>query len=418
MTGEFLLENVPPITGYEHADIFLDALSIGLCYQDPELPKRLEFGVYDTLSGFTGRGWLIGFDEAAYYWERYGVNNLRSDFACSSLEAYLSQCDTMLDAFRFVERTPEFLWNQACEVPLGPAQAAGFPAIAEATDAPGTREYVGHHLESRGCPVIALLHLPDVGQVDMTLLTGYEGGGDVVLGRSLLQGPRTDNSGPFGYFRLPDWERHVLALIGIGGEAKTEWEKHPCFIATENGLKCGRSYSEGTRHYGLAAYDAWERALLDDECIDGVDDETLAPRLQYHSAVAGSTACQRCFTAIPGCDEAPSMGVVGGLVRRARSGALMVHGLMWDVWQAVGGYWRMQPGDSQRRAGWEGSEELARFRDRSVRERAVAAIRRARKTDEESLRDLADAKDDWERCISHGTAHPCPCMGPTPCARV
>jgi hypothetical protein len=418
MKDRFVLEDVPPITGYEHADIFLDALSIAACYQDPEVSKRFDRSVFDYLSGFTGRGWLIGFDDAAYYWERYGVDNPRPDFACSSLDAYLLQGDTILEAFRFLEREPEFLWNEECRYPVAPARSAAFRGMAEMTEVQGVRQYVADHLASRHCPVIALLHLPGVDEVDMTLLTGYESGGEVVLGRALQRWPCTDNSGEFGYFRLPDWEREVLALIGLGGERETVWEKHPCFLALGNGLKCARSHSEGTKHYGLACYEAWERALLDDECIEGVDDETVSRRLVYHSMVAGSIACQKCFIAMPDC-ESPSMGVIRGLVRRAGNGTDMIHGLMWDVWQAVGGYWRgAKDGDAVHRIRWEGAEELVRFRDRSVRERAVEAIRRARRTDEESLRDLATAQDDWERCISHGTTRPCPCWGQKVCSRV
>ena len=418
MPTNFHLEAVPPITGDEHADIFLDALSIAIGYASPPAPDPRGVSLFDCLSGFTGRGWLVGFDEAGYYWERHGLENPRSDFACSSLEAYLSQGDTMVDAFRFVERAPEFLWNEACTYPVDPAQSASFRAMAQSTDAAGVRQFVAEHLEARGCPVVALMNVPGAGP-DMCLLTGYEDGGTVALGRALLQRPCMDNSGPFGYFRLPDWEREVLAIIGIGGEVKTEWDKHPCFLALGNGLKCGRSYSEGTRHYGLNAYDAWELALLDDDCIEGVDDATLGRRLFYHSAVAGSIACQKAFTALPDCGGAAAMGVISGLVQRAQAGAGMIHGLMWDVWQAVGGFWRgVEQSDEPPFHRWAGAEELARFRDRSVRDRAAAVIRRARRTDEESLRDMAEARDDWERCVGHGSAHPCPCWGDSVCARV
>ena len=418
MGNRFVLEDVPPITGHEHADIFLDALSIALCYSKDELPGRFGGGVFNTFSGFTGRGWLVGFDDASYYWERHGVSNPNANFAASSVEAYLTHADTMADAFRFVDRAPEFLWNQGCAHPVDPAQAAGFMGMSRMADSPAIRQYVTDYLVSRRSPAIALLHLPGVGAVDMTLLTGYESGGDIILGRSLLQGLGTDNSGEYGYFRLPDWEREVLAVVGIGEERKTEWEKHPCFIAIGNCLKCARSYTEGTRHYGLAAYDAWERALLDDGCIAGVDDETVSRRLLYHSMTAGSIACQKCFTAMPEC-WAPSMGVVDGLVRRASAGTSMIHGLMWDAWQAVGGYWRgAKDGDAEHRVRWEGPEELERFRDRAVRERAAAVIQRARKVDAQAIHALEEAKDDWERCIGHGSDHPCPCWGSTVCARV
>jgi hypothetical protein len=89
------------------------------------------------------------------------------------------------------------------------------------------------------------------------------------------------------------------------------------------------------------------------------------------------------------------------------------------VWQAVGGFWRgVEKGDAEYQLRWTGEEELVRFRDRAVRERAAKAIRRARLIDSQSVRDLAEAYDDWERCIGHGCAQPCPCWGSTGCARV
>jgi hypothetical protein len=87
------------------------------------------------------------------------------------------------------------------------------------------------------------------------------------------------------------------------------------------------------------------------------------------------------------------------------------------VWHAVGGYWR-GVADDEHGMRWEGTEELARFRDPSIRARSANAVRRARKIDSESIRDLEAAYDDWDRCLGHGRLHPCPCMGPTACARV
>jgi len=415
MDARHVLDDVPKITGYEHVDFYTDAVSIALCYGNDELRGRFPMGVFDALSGFSGRGWLIGFNEASYYWERHGMVDPDPSFAVSGLEAYLRHYDTMVDVLRYVDRVPEFLWHEGCDHSVDPDQAAGLIGICQKVDAVAVREYVAGHLQADERPVVALLHLPGADIVDIALLAGYESRGEVVLGRSFHQGPGTDNSGGSGYFRLPDWEREVLAVFGIGPEQKTEWPKDPCFIAIENALKCAKSYAEGTKHYGLAAYDAWERALLDDTCIDGADDEAVARRLQYHSCVAGSTACQKAFTALPEC-HAPSMGVVDGLVRRAGAGTGLIHGLMWDAWQAVGGYWRRSTDEGRLR--WEGTEELARFRDPRVRERAAKVIRRARKIDSESVRDLEEARDDWRGCIGHGTAHPCPCWGLNVCARV
>ena len=121
---------------------------------------------------------------------------------------------------------------------------------------------------------------------------------------------------------------------------------------------------------------------------------------------------------MPRCD-APSMGVIEGLVRRADAGTLLIHGLMWDAWQVAGGYWRgAKDGEGEHRVIWDSPEEIGRFRDRAVRERAVEVIRRARRIDEQSMRDLQDARDDWARCRGQGSSYACPCWGTAGCARV
>ena len=412
-----VLEDVPKFKNLEHPDIFSDALSIALCYRDEALQRRFPEGAYEAISGFSGRGWLIGFDDAGYDWDEHGVRDSQPGFAASSPASYFEHVATLRDAIRFLDRAPDFLWNQDCAYEVDGQQAAGFIAAAESVDEESLRRYITGYLTTQRRPVIALLHLPGVPIVEMALLTGYESDGEVILGRSPYQNPRTDNSGPFGYFRLAGWEREMLAVLGVGEERMAGWDKHPCYVAIENALRCSRSYTCGTRHYGLAAYDAWERSLLDDAGIVGADDAAVSRRLCQHSGTAGFIACQKAFTVLPDCD-APSMGVVTGLVRRASAGPGLIHGLMWDAWQAVGGYWRgVKSANGESGPCWENPEEIRRFRDRAVRERAAQVVRRARQVDAQAIQDLQEAKAEWDRCLGHGNGHRCPCWD-TPCARV
>jgi hypothetical protein len=66
----FVLPDVPRINQAEHPDLFLEAVSIAASYRNDGLQKRFPMGVYAHLSGYTGRGWLIGFDDACYYTEQ------------------------------------------------------------------------------------------------------------------------------------------------------------------------------------------------------------------------------------------------------------------------------------------------------------------------------------------------------------
>lgn len=428
--GSLILPDVPKIENLEYPDIFADALGVALCYHDEGVYTRCGLlrdayrltpghrdGVYGAISTITGRGWLIGFDEAHYYPEQYDTKDPHVSLAVAGLEATWEHHETLSEAVRAMDHVPEFFWNQDCAYPVDPQQAAGFIARTEPMDGAAIRRYVTEYLAARQRPVIALLHLPGAPVVEMALLTGYEDGGVAILGRSPYQNPRTDSANPYGYFRLEDWESHTLAILGVGEERPAQWDKHLCYTVIQNALKYSRSHTRGTPHYGLAAYDAWERALLDDDCITSADDATIARRLLHHSAVAGFIACQKAFTVLPDC-AAPSMGVISNLVRRASAGPGMIHGFMWDVWQVVGGYWRgVKPVGDGFRHYWDNDEELRRFKKRGVRERAAQVVRRARQADAQALQDLQQAGEEWDQCLGRGNSHPCPCWD-RPCARM
>jgi hypothetical protein len=415
----FILPNVPPINHGEHPDILLEALSIAVSYGNEGLKVQFPMGVYAHLSGYTGRGWLIGFDDACYHWEKYGIRNPHPAFAVSGLEPNLEHHETLHEAMTYLGYAPEFLWNADCRYDTDAGLAAPFVNAAETVDGLAIRRYVADYLTTRRRPVVCFLHFADTPIVDAALLTGYDSGGEVILGRSPYQDTTRDSSAEYGYFSLSDWERDVVAVVGLGEEISVKPECHPCYMAIENALRYSESHTRGTKHYGLSAYDAWESALLDEESITGADDDIVSRRLLYHSTVAGNIACQKAFTAFPDYwDAVPSMAVISGLLQRAAAGPQIIHGLMWDVWQVVGGYWRgIKPGDAEYRVRWDNDEEIRRFRDRAVRERAVEVIRRARRTDEQAIAELREAKADWDRCRGHGSAHPCPCMD-KPCTRV
>ncbi len=418
----FILGDVPRIENTECPDIFTDALKIAISYQNEEIKKRFPEGIYESISGFSGRGWLIGFDDACFYWEKHGKQGPHESFAVSGLETLREHPDTMYDAVEFLGHEPEFLWNEDCQYKVDRENAEGFIKRAKKVDGEELRRYVTTNLVEHQRPVIALLNLPSNSIVDFALLTGYESQGQTILGRSPHQNPKMDNSGEFGYFRMDNWEPEVLAIMGIGEEKKMERDKSPCFIAIENALKCSKSYTRGTRHYGLSAYDAWERAILDDENIVNVDNDIISRRMVYHILLTGFIASQKCFTVLPDC-KAPSMGVINGYVKRAQAGTGLIHGLMWDVWHVVGLGKGFLKGLKVRQDAtppylyWDDEEDIARFKDRAIRERIAGIINRARQVDEQAIQDLGIAKDEWERCRGLGNDYPCPCLD-KPCTRV
>jgi hypothetical protein len=334
----FILPDVPPMNHGEHPDLLLEALSIAASYGNDEIKNRFPMGVYAHLSGYTGRGWLIGFDDACYCWEKYGIRNPDPAFAVSGLEANLEHQETLHEAIAYLGCAPQFLWNLGCRYGADPKLAAPLINAAQPVERPAIRQYVTDYLATRRKPVVCFLHSPGAPIVDAALLTGFQSGGEAILGRSPYQDATRDDSAGQGYFRLADWERDVVAIIGLGEEISATPKHHPCYTALENALRYSESYTRGTRHYGLSAYDAWESALLDEESLAGADDPIVSRRLLYHSSVAGNIACQKAFTAFPDYwDAVPSMGVISGLLGHAHDGPQIIHGLMWDVWQVVGG---------------------------------------------------------------------------------
>jgi hypothetical protein len=398
----FILADVPRIKDAECPDLFTDALKIALSYENEELDKQFPRGIYEYASGSSGRGWLIGFDDACFYWEKHDRPAYYESFAVSALETLFEHPDTMYDAVEFLGHAPEFLRNEDCQYQVDKEKVAGFINRAGKVNSDATRQYVTTSLVEHGRPVVVLFHLPGRSTVEVALLTGYESYGQVIMGRLPHQDPKMDSSAEHGYFRMDNWEREVLAIIGIGEEKKMERDKHPCFIAIQNALKCSKSHTRGTRHYGLSAYDAWERAILDDENIVDVDNDIVSRRLVYHILLTGFIASQKYFTTLPDC-KAPSQGVISGYVERAKAGPGLIHGLMWDVWRVIGlrgGFLRglkVREDASPSYLYWDNDEDILRFKDRAVRERIAKIINRARQVDEQAIEDLRTAKEEWEK---------------------
>ena len=121
-TGDkLILPDVPPIEMTEYPDVFTDAVNIAMLYASEELKERYPKGLYPHLSGYSGRGWLIGFDEASYYWERHGDKHPHDSFAACSPQAYLEHYDTLRDTIEFVGYEAAFLWNDGCRNGADPA---------------------------------------------------------------------------------------------------------------------------------------------------------------------------------------------------------------------------------------------------------------------------------------------------------
>ncbi|HSV74427.1 MAG TPA: hypothetical protein VLH79_11780 [Chthonomonadales bacterium] len=136
----------------------------------------------------------------------------------------------------------------------------------------------------RGRPVIAF---GIIGPPEAGLVTGYDRGGDVLMGWSYFQ----DGSLP-GYFQQSDWHARAawpgdMGCVVIGdrevwpGPSKLETLRASLEWALD--LTLTERRPETPRHLsGLAAYDAWAAALEVDADYPADDPETMGTRLMVH----------------------------------------------------------------------------------------------------------------------------------------
>ncbi len=143
----------------------------------------------------------------------------------------------------------------------------------------GIAESVGH----RSHPVIAWGVL---GPPECCIVTGYDAGGDVLIGWSYFQDfSEFSTEVEFeasGYFRKGDWFEDTVGLVLIGGKEDRPPPREIYCNALKWALEVMRTPMVGARHNGLAAYSAWAEALQRDEDFPQGDMEFLRERKGVH----------------------------------------------------------------------------------------------------------------------------------------
>jgi hypothetical protein len=201
-----------------------------------------------------------------------------------------------------------------------------------------------------GMPVISygLFGPPEPG-----LVTGYDAGGDVLVGWNFFQNMDGGcQKEPTGQYRKADWEKDIAAIVVIG--EKRERPGIPVLFrgAVERAVRILRTTSvadgpdapegyRGRRH-GPAGFDAWAGSLGHDADFDGADEATLRQRHFAHDNCVGTLAEARWYgnrflVDMTGfTDAGVHRDAVEGLLAAA---ALFAgeHSLMWKVWDRAGG---------------------------------------------------------------------------------
>lgn len=203
------------------------------------------------------------------------------------------------------------------------------------------RRRIVESLRDRGRPAIAV---GVVGPPECCVVTGYDEGGDALLGWSFFQGfPEFAHAvevEPSGYFRKRGWHNDTMGLILIGERKSRPPMGEVCRRALRWGLQVMRTPSVRGYHAGIAAYGAWAEALLRDEELAAGEYAVLNERYGVHYDAVGTVAEGRWYTAGFLKQAAKAEPAMAAELEAAAKCFEKEHDLMWDVWNlAAGNNW-------------------------------------------------------------------------------
>ncbi len=226
-----------------------------------------------------------------------------------------------------------------------------------------------------------------VGPPEPAIITGYDDGGEVLLGWSFFQNIPGLNDGvefePNGYFRKRDWFKDTHSLLVIGEKQERPKLTELYRDALQWMLKVSRVPQVVTgadapewyrqRANGLAAYDAWAEQLLADEDFNTQDEAVLRQRHDVHNNAVGQVAEARWygsqFLIQASNPDILHYSMAEDLLHAAACYAAE-HDLMWKVWDLAGG---------------NGNPEAFRlFADPAVRRQMIPVIQQAKEKDEQA----------------------------------
>lgn len=246
------------------------------------------------------------------------------------------------------------------------------------------RERIVESIHGLGRPVLAF---GVVGPPECCIVTGYDEGGQVLIGWSYFQSFPEFNEGvafePSGQFRKHDWFQDTQTPLIIGDKQPRPSLERIYKRALSWALKVTRTpettayHSE--RHNGLAAYEAWASQLADDKEFESDDMAALWERYMVHNDAVGLVAEGRWYAASFLRQVADYLPAASQPLLVAADHYEDEHDLMWQLWHRVGGV-----GFSE--------EHVRALADPEIRRQMVPIILQAREMD-------AAAADQIERAL-------------------
>jgi len=243
-------------------------------------------------------------------------------------------------------------------------------------------------IRDKGRPVLAF---GIIGPPECCLVTGYDEGGDVLIGWNFFQESPEFNAGvefePSGYFRKRDWFIGTDdSLIVIGDKQ----ERPPLGAVYREALRWALQVVRtpvtwGDRHNGLAAYAAWAEQLTHDDEFPAGDDALLRERHSVHHNAVGEVAEGRWYGSLFLAQVAGQEPAMAEELLMAAACYAAEHDLMWQVWNLVGGI--------------DNPEAYLKLAEPGMRRQIVPVILQARDRD-------AEAADHIERALAQAGKPP------------
>jgi AraC-like DNA-binding protein len=180
-----------------------------------------------------------------------------------------------------------------------------------------------------------------IGPPECCLITGYDEGGDVLIGWNYFQDDPEFNAGvafePGGCFRKRHWcaDTHSLIIVGERQADHDPWRGDR--EALRWALHVARTPEVLGRHAGFAAYAAWAAQISDDAALDTDDVDVLRQRHEVHNSAVGTLAECRAWASSYLRQMAERHPAMAPDLHHAADGYMAQHDLMWEAWGLVGG---------------------------------------------------------------------------------
>lgn len=214
------------------------------------------------------------------------------------------------------------------------------------------------------------------------MITGYDQGGDTLIGWDYFQNEKTETE-PFGYYRKSDWFKSIQGIIVIGEKRKRPPLRAVYIEALQRALPIMRTPHVRGFATGQAAYTTWAESLFRDADFDTKDMAKVRSLHGLTSGNGGTLAEARAWGAPFLNNAAKALPEAADELNAAAGCFSAEHDLVWAVWEFM-------------KADGKDDNDQKRFADSGTRHHRIAPLiyqmrdhdARAAKHIEEALRIL------------------------------